>query len=116
MSVPQNRSTARSQQDGLSFLQGLIVTFAVQAAVITLGGVLLAFMVAFAPSGLEDNLQAIGGQDLAGNLMVAALIQTIVWGWLQYIRFVPQRLGRRMIYSMGTITLIMFFVVLISIW
>lgn len=116
MSVPQNRSMTRSQRDGLSFLQGLIVTFAVQAAVITLGGVLLVFGVALAPGELEDNFQAIGGQDLAGNLMVAALIQTIVWGWLPYIRFVPQRLGRITMYSMGTMTLIMFVMVLISIW
>jgi len=114
--VPQNRSMARSQQDGLTFLQGLVVTFAVQAAVITLGGVLLVFVVALAPGGLEDNLQAIGGRDLAGNLMIAALVQAIVWGWLHYIRFVPPRLGRAMIYGMGAMTLIMFVMVLISIW
>ena len=115
MSVPRNRSMARSQ-DGMHFLQGLIVALIVQAAIITLGGVLLVFVVALAPAGLEDNLQAIGGEDLAGNLMVAALIQAIVWGWLSYIRFVPYRFGRMVMYGMGVITLIMFLTVLISIW
>lgn len=106
---------ARSQ-DGMHFLQGLIVALIVQAAIITLGGVLLVFIVALAPAGLEDNLQAIGGEDLAGNLMVAALIQAIAWGWLPYVRFVPYRFGRVMMYGMGIITLIMFLTVLISIW
>lgn len=103
-------------RDGMHFLQGLIIAFAVQAAVITLGGVLLVFVVALAPAGLEDNFQAIGGEDLAGNLMVAALIQAIVWGWLSYIRFVPYRFGRMLMYGLGIITLLMFLMVLISIW
>lgn len=106
----------RSQQDGVHFLQGLTVALAFQAAAITLGGVLLVFAVAFAPAGLEDNLQAIGGRELAGNLMLAALVQAIVWGWLSYIRFVGQRLGRLMMYGMGIITLLMFLMVLIAIW
>lgn len=106
----------RSQHDGVDFLQGLIVTLAIQAAIVTLGGVLLVFLVALAPTGLEDNLQAIGGKELAGNLMVAALIQAIVWGWLPSVGFVTRRLGRIIMYGMGVITLLMFLMVLIAIW
>ena len=105
-----------SQQDGIHFLQGLTVAMAFQAAVITLGGAVLVFAVAFAPAGLEDNLQSIGGRELAGNLMLAALVQAIVWAGLPYIRFVGWRVGRLMMYGMGAITLLMFVMVLIAIW
>ena len=87
-----------------------------QAAIATLGGVIWVFMVALAPAGLEDNLQAIGGKDLEGNLMVAALIQTLIWGGLPYFQLVSRRLGRRMMYTMAATTLILFLTVLISIW
>ncbi|WAL60891.1 hypothetical protein [Thermocoleostomius sinensis] len=116
MVFPRGRLSIRQQQDGIYFLQGLTVALAVQAAIATVIGALLALMIAVAPTGLREILGTISSPNLAGNVMIAALIQTVVWGWLPTIGFVPRRWGRWMMRSMGGMTLLMFVLVLAKIW
>jgi ABC-type amino acid transport system permease subunit len=116
MIPPRGRSLSRQQQDGIFFLRGLMVTLAVQAAIATLVGAVLALLTALAPASLKPTLEAIGGPHLSGNVMVAALVQAVIWGWLPYIRFVPRRLGRWVMRGMAVTTLILFLLVLVEIW
>jgi hypothetical protein len=116
MAFPRGRLSIRRSQDGIYFLQGLVVALAVQAAIATVTGALLALIIAVAPASLREILGTIGGPQLAGNVMIAALIQTVVWGWLPYVGFVARRWGRWMMWGMGGITLLMFILVLVKIW
>lgn len=116
MALRRGRLSRRRQQDGIYFLQGLTVTLVIQAAVATVAGALLALMIALTPASLKQVLEPIGGRNLAGNVMVAAFIQTVVWGWLPYSGFVSRRWGRWMVRGMGGITLVMFLLVLVRIW
>lgn len=102
------------KQDGIYFLQGLIVTLAVLAAIATLGGVLLTVLIAIAPGELEDNLRQVGGRTLEGDLMLAAFIQTVVWYWLPRLHFVTRLFGHRMAIASGIVTLFMFTMVVFS--
>lgn len=106
----------KRRHDGIYFLQGMTVTFAILGAVMTLGAVLLVLLIALTPGELADNLRQVGGRTLEGDVMLAAFIQTIVWVWLPRLRFVSAPLGRRMMITMGAITFVMFGMVLVALF
>jgi hypothetical protein len=104
----------KRRHDGIYFLQGMTVTFAILGAIATISAGLLVMLIAFAPRGLEESLRQLGGRTLEGDVMLAAFVQTIGWVWLTRLRFVPIRLGKSMMITMGAITLVMFVMVLIA--
>lgn len=105
-----------SWREGKYLLQGMTLALAFLAAIGTIGGVLFVVFVAVAPgsigASLRDNIGSLNY--LQGQLMLAAALQTIGWGFLPHIQFVPLRLGRRMTIVMGTATLFLLALVLFS--
>ncbi|NJR65896.1 MAG: hypothetical protein HC772_12185 [Leptolyngbyaceae cyanobacterium CRU_2_3] len=99
------------RREGKFFLQGITVTFAFLAAIGTLGGIV--FMVAtVAVPGLREKMGS--PNNLQGQLMLLAALQTIAWGFLRYLQFVPQRLARTMMIVMAAMTLFFMTLVLLS--
>ncbi|NJO39212.1 MAG: hypothetical protein HC769_12770 [Cyanobacteria bacterium CRU_2_1] len=98
---------AKTRHDGIYLLQGITVTCAFTGAIFTLGGLCLSILLLLAPSEIESTLRQFWGRSIEANLMVAALIQAVVWAWLPRIRFVSWRLGRVMMTIMGCVTLAM---------
>jgi hypothetical protein len=105
-----------SWREGRYLLQGMALAFAFLAAVGTISGVLFILFVAVAPGGIGASIrEKMGGlSEFQGQLMLAAALQTIGWGFLPHIQFVTQRLGRLMTIVMGAATLFLLALVLFS--
>ncbi|MBD3883043.1 hypothetical protein IFO70_14865 [Phormidium tenue FACHB-886] len=105
-----------SWREGRYLLQGMTLALAFLAAVGTVGGVLFIVFVALAPGSigvsLRDNIGSLSY--LQGQLMLAAALQTIGWGFLPHIQFVQPHLARWMTIVMGTATLFLLALVLFS--
>ena len=103
-------------REGRYLLQGMTLALAFLAAIGTLGGVLFILFVAIAPGGIGAAVrEKIGSLNyLQGQVMLAAALQTIGWGFLPHIQFVTQRLGRLMTIVMGTATLFLLALVLFT--
>jgi hypothetical protein len=106
----------KSRSDGLYFLQGMTLTFAILGAIATLGAGLLVMLIAFAPSELAASLRQVGGRTLEGDAMLAGFIQTVGWFWLVRLRFVSRRFGKAMMLTMGILTIVMFLMVLLALF
>jgi hypothetical protein len=106
----------KPRSDGLYFLQGMTLTFAILGAIATIGAGLLVMLIAFAPNELAVSLRQVGGRTLEGDVMLAGFVQTIGWIWLVRLRFVSRRFGKAMIITMGVLTLVMFMMVLVALF
>jgi hypothetical protein len=105
-----------SWREGRYLLQGMTLTFAFLAAIGTISGVLFILFVAIAPGGIGAAVREKMGSlnYLQGQIMLAAALQTIGWGFLPHIQFVTHRFGRFMTIVMGTATLFLLALVLFT--
>jgi hypothetical protein len=103
-------------REGKYLLQGMTLALAFLAAIGTLGGVMFILFVAIAPGGVGASVREKMGSlnYLQGQIMLAAALQTIGWGFLPHIQFATQRLGRFMTIVMGTATLFLLALVLFT--